>query len=392
MKIMKKLSKGILAVVMCLLLVTTVWAAGEVLVTYSATLNDAEICVNELAGQAQTVILTAKVDEKVDMDAFTAQVKAPEGWTIKGVANNTLNFGESNYNLENGMILWYAIDAENVSNDLLADVTVEVPAGTAMGAYEIEFEIIDISRDWGMPWENGKILTATLTVVDHADGDDADHLCDCCGGAVEGEDCVYVPGDYVWAEDYSACTVVGTCACGETATATAKSTSKVTTTGTCQTEEVVTYTADFAETWAVDQTKAVTGQKNADNHAGEQTTTYTNNGENHTVTVTCACGAQISQSTEEHTYVDGKCVCGAEEPTEPSEPDVPVTGLKGDVDLDGDVDAYDLTLLAQHVGGIAELTDPTALVNADVTVDGIIDAYDMTLMAQYVGGIISDWN
>ena len=63
----------------------------------------------------------------------------------------------------------------------------------------------------------------------------------------------------------------------------------------------------------------------------------------------------------------------------------------GDLDLDGDVDANDLTLLARHVGGIEVVTDPSILRNADVDGDGDIDASDLTVHARYVGGIIADW-
>ena len=47
--------------------------------------------------------------------------------------------------------------------------------------------------------------------------------------------------------------------------------------------------------------------------------TYTNNSENHTVGCSNGCGYS---ATEDHTYVDGSCICGAEEvviPTEPTE-------------------------------------------------------------------------
>jgi len=40
--------------------------------------------------------------------------------------------------------------------------------------------------------------------------------------------------------------------------------------------------------------------------------TYTNNGKNHTV----GCVNCDDSATEDHTYVDGKCICGANEPTE----------------------------------------------------------------------------
>lgn len=386
MKLINKFSKGIIAVVVCLLLATTVWAADQVLVSYEATLDDAVLCVNELT-EAKTVTLTVKAGETVEMDAFTAQVKAPQNLKIAGIANGNLSDGGFNFNLANGMILWYSVSAENVKNDLLATVTVEVPANTPAGEYVIEFQIIDISRDWGMPWENGKTLTATLTVVDHADGSDADHLCDTCNGGVEGAVCTYVPGEYIWSADNSSCTVVGTCACGETATAVAEVSANVTTTGTCQTAEIVTYTADFAEDWAKDQTKLVTGEKNLDNHAGEQTTTYTVDGENHIVTVSCACGAVISTETVEHDFTNGNCVCGAEKPEEPTDPEPtdPVTGLKGDVNLDGQVTLTDAVLAAQYYmdWDTNPITDPEVLYNADFNSDGVVSLTDAVEIAKY---------
>lgn len=122
---------------------------------------------------------------------------------------------------------------------------------------------------------------------------------------------VYVPGTYTWSGDHSTCTVVGTCACGATATATASSTSSVTTVGTCQTAEVVTYTADFAETWAVDQSMDVTGEKNLNNHTSTDVT-YTNNGDTHSATYDCCGGAYVTN--EDHDYTTGTsdytCICG----------------------------------------------------------------------------------
>ena len=124
-------------------------------------------------------------------------------------------------------------------------------------------------------------------------------------------DHVYVPGTYTWSDDHSTCTVVGTCACGATTTATASSTSSVTTVGTCQTAEVVTYTADFAETWAVDQSKDVTGEKDLNNHTSTAVT-YTNNGDTHSATYDCCGVAYVTN--EDHDYTTGTseytCICG----------------------------------------------------------------------------------
>lgn len=67
------------------------------------------------------------------------------------------------------------------------------------------------------------------------------------------------------------------------------------------------------------------------------------------------------------------------------------TGLLGDLNLDRIIDADDLTIIACHVGGIEELTDPVKLANADLDGNGLIDSEDLTIHACYVGGIISDW-
>ena len=53
------------------------------------------------------------------------------------------------------------------------------------------------------------------------------------------------------------------------------------------------------------------GEKNAENHVGKQETAYTDNGANHTVTVTCECGGEVSSDNEPHNYGEGfECICG----------------------------------------------------------------------------------
>lgn len=375
MKIAKKLSSAIIAVVVCSMLVVTAWAAVTY-VTYKGELSPASITVSE---EVQTVTLTVKADKDVTTDAFQAQVTVPEGWSVKSISNEQLE-DKGVLIVEEGGMIWYSAEAEDVDVDLLATAVIEVPANTAAGTYDIAFEIVEMSRGFGSSWDNGEPITATLTI--EAAEEECDHI----------------------------------------------------------------------ET--------------------ETTTDYVNNGDDHTVTVTCQCGEVISSVTEGHVFNDGVCNCGATEPTDPSEPKAgkitwmgadgtmlvekdyeggetpeypgetpvkegytfagwsteadgagtqypvdtalpavdgdatyyayftedgstdepddpnPGTGLKGDVNLDGTVGPADLTALARHVAEIKLLTDETALANADVTGDGSAGPDDLTKLARYVAEII----
>ena len=82
----------------------------------------------------------------------------------------------------------------------------------------------------------------------------------------------------------------------------------------------------------------------------------------------------------------GKIIPNVEEVVPP-----PVTGMKGDVDVDGDVDANDVTALLRHVGGIESITNATGLANGEVDGDGELTASDVTTLLRHVSGV-ETWN
>lgn len=128
-------------------------------------------------------------------------------------------------------------------------------------------------------------------------------------------------------------------------------------------------------------------RKVKENSAGcdYQVTTCTDNKDGtHTANYVCSRNSTHTKTAvEEHTYTDGVCICGVTDTN---------AIVLGDLDRDGDADAFDLTILARHVGGIEEVTDAVALANADVTGDGRINANDLTKHARFVGGIITSWD
>lgn len=275
MKKLKKLSVAIVALAMCALLGISVWAANILDVSYTATLDNANLCVTDAVQEAT---MTVKVSSKVDMDSFTAQLIVPEGLTVKEVKFGDLT--NAIYDETENMIIWWSTSADDVNNDILAVVTVEVPAN-AEGTYEIGFEIIDISSDYGYAWETGDTVSATLTVADHE-----------------------------WNEP-----------------------------------------------------------------------TYTDNGDGtHTAKYTCKNNASHTKSDApvEHDFTAGDCVCEAKKPA---------TGLKGDVDLDGEAGTLeDVTMLARHYMGYEVITNTQSLTNGDIDENGTVELEDLTALARFYMG------
>ena len=94
-------------------------------------------------------------------------------------------------------------------------------------------------------------------------------------------------------------------------------------------------------------------------------------------------GCEAYGNATEHDFTNGDCACGAENPAAPA-------GLKGDIDLDGDVDMDDLTYFAEHIAKIITITDEQSLANAEVNDDGNVTMDDLTKLAEYIAKIIPD--
>ena len=377
MNVIKKLSIMLFAIAMCVMLGVTAWAAtgddvSESDADFSASLTSNTICVN---AEASTVTVTVSAKEDVSIFSLYAVVVVPnEEWSVASVTSSDLGAAATvNYG-ENGRVIWY--HTANVSTETLLVITYNVPAD-ATGTFELGIEDLELYKI--SDTENAKgydkitegtSATTTLTIKEH----DYSHKV-----------------DYEWNADYTQCTATGTCACGANDTVTVGATSVVKTPATCTVKGTTTYTSNsFGVYWANTQTKNVQNIAiDVTKHAYPETpSSYTNNGDGtHTANYVCGNNTEHTKSdeAEDHDFTNGNCVCGAEKPATPA-------GLKGDIDLDGDVDIDDFAALARHIGEVDVITDVTALSNADVASDGVVDINDFAKLAQYIGEIITDLN
>ncbi len=99
---------------------------------------------------------------------------------------------------------------------------------------------------------------------------------------------------------------------------------------------------------------------------------FVDNGDG-THSASCACGV-LSGAAEAHNYVNGECICGAEDA---------VSVMYGDVNDDGRITGKDYALLLQSINGMGVTINEAA---ADVTGDGKVNGRDYALLLQYING------
>lgn len=68
--------------------------------------------------------------------------------------------------------------------------------------------------------------------------------------------------------------------------------------------------------------------------------------------------------------------------------DNPNTYMKGDANVDGDIDIRDVTVLAQHIVDVRPIENPVGMDNSDILVDGLINIKDLTALKKYLIKVI----
>lgn len=133
--IAKRSLSMLLALVMLCSLCVNALAADEVKV--NSALSATEL---EKSASAQTVQVTVAPASAVTVSNYEVKLEVPKGWTITNIENDDPNatLTAADYNLANGQMGWTSADAEDKSVSKFVTYTVEIPANTAAGKYELK--------------------------------------------------------------------------------------------------------------------------------------------------------------------------------------------------------------------------------------------------------------
>lgn len=133
--IAKRSLSMLLALVMLCSLCVNALAADEVKV--NSALSATEL---EKSASAQTVQVTVAPASAVTVSNYEVKLEVPKGWTITKIENDDPNatLTAADYNLANGQMAWTSADAEDKSVSKFVTYTVEIPANTAAGTYELK--------------------------------------------------------------------------------------------------------------------------------------------------------------------------------------------------------------------------------------------------------------
>ena len=165
MKSVKKTKKTlalVLSAILCLNLFVLTASAKNLGTGVSATLSIDQMSVSS---SDQTVTLTVAMQNSITADGFSGTLYWPEELTLTSISSELPGFGGSDYNLNNGKVYWSEENVENITVSGLLTAVFTIPANTAAGTYEIGIKDVEITSDYGIPYDDAKALTASATLT-----------------------------------------------------------------------------------------------------------------------------------------------------------------------------------------------------------------------------------
>lgn len=162
MKEMKRIISAVMAVVLCLnLCFSTAWAEN----LNTAVKTTLDVSTLEVKDVDQTVALTIEMEKDIVIDGFGGQLYWPQEIKLTSISNEELGLTGDDYNLANGKFGWSSPDAKNQNFKYIITAVFTVPANTTAGTYEIGVKDLEITCDYGTPYDDAKALAASSTLT-----------------------------------------------------------------------------------------------------------------------------------------------------------------------------------------------------------------------------------
>lgn len=159
---MKRIISAVMAVVLCLnLCFSTAWAEN----LNTAVKTTLDVSTLEVKDVDQTVALTIEMEKDIVIDGFGGQLYWPQEIKLTSISNEKLGLTGGDYNLANGKFGWNSPDAENQNFKYIITAVFTVPANTTAGTYEIGVKDLEITCDYGTPYDDAKALSASSTLT-----------------------------------------------------------------------------------------------------------------------------------------------------------------------------------------------------------------------------------
>ena len=151
-----------MAVVLCLnLCFSTAWAEN----LNTAVKTTLDVSTLEVKDVDQTVALTIEMEKDIVIDGFGGQLYWPQEIKLTSISNEELGLTGDDYNLANGKFGWSSPDAKNQNFKYIITAVFTVPANTTAGTYEIGVKDLEITCDYGTPYDDAKALAASSTLT-----------------------------------------------------------------------------------------------------------------------------------------------------------------------------------------------------------------------------------
>ena len=164
MSFCKKIGAMLLALALCMSMMTFAFAANEKGVTFSAKLSKDSITKD---GNAQEITVTITADKDIVYSGIGFKAAVPTGMELTAISVHGVTLAKGDYNLSVGKLAWQEDELNNVTcpaGEAFITLTYKISADVAAAKHDLGVKELEITESPATVWEDAAIATTALTV------------------------------------------------------------------------------------------------------------------------------------------------------------------------------------------------------------------------------------